>query len=236
MKLFYSSIIVSATVLSFTACGGGGGSSSPYLLSVPATTTTTTTTTAPTTPATAVASTTSSKSIKGLNGGATTGGISSSGGTYTYNYNGTSVNVSPSGIVAGSILSMTNNGIQYATGGTTYSYSRFGGVSTPADLTKSELYYIGTKTASMPTTGTATYSGKIIDNKLANSAATFNVDYGAKTINSTSLSLNGNITGSDFAGTVTGGTFNGSFFGPKAEELAGVGTTNGSGFSFGAKK
>jgi hypothetical protein len=223
MKLFYSSILTSVAVLSFTACGGG--SSSSNAVSVPDSSSTSTPT-----------STITSKALRGSNGAAATGSVSLSGGTYTYTYNGTEVNVSPTGLSAGNVLNLTSGGIKTVTGGTTYSYSRFGGISTATDLTKSELYYIGAKTASMPTTGTATYSGQIVDNNLANSAATFNVNYGAKTITSSSLALNGTITGSDFAGTVTGGTFNGSFFGPKAEELGGVGTTNGSGFSFGAKK
>lgn len=224
MKLFYSSVLAGIAVLNFTACGGG--SSSSEVISTPSTETSNGTETPSAT----------ASGIRFGQGNSVDNKVTFASGNYTYNYNGTKVDISPSGFNVNKILNLTSNGIKSATGGTTYSYSRFGAVSSSTDLTKADFYYVGTKTASMPTTGTATYSGQIVDSTLANSDATFNVNYGDKTINSSSLALSGTISGSNFSGTVTGGTFNGAFFGPNAEELGGIGTTNNSNFSFGAKK
>lgn len=228
MKLFANSVLLSIALLSFTGCGGG--SSSNDAVTTPSTPST------PTTPTT----TTNYQGLYGV--GATNAGTAtvSSTGAYTYGYNGTSIDLSPSGLSAANVISLTSNGVKEVIGGSTYSYSRFGGVAPSTDLTKSQVFYVGTKTTTMPTTGTATYSGQVVDSSLANSAVTFNVNYGAKTITGTSSALtfsNGTISGSDFTGNVSGnGTFKGSFFGTNAAELGGTGTTAGNAFSFGAKK
>lgn len=112
----------------------------------------------------------------------------------------------------------------------------------------------------MPTTGygtyigmaTTLYGGEFVDDAYV----TFAVSYGDKTIAGfietnpvfgENALLDGTINGSNFSGTTSGdswdngGTFSGSFFGPNAEELGGVGVLSDSedgtiGFSFGAKK
>jgi hypothetical protein len=79
-------------------------------------------------------------------------------------------------------------------GGSTYSYSRFGGCP-KYDLTKSS-FHVGTKTTTMPTTGTATYSGYVVDSSLANNAVNFNVDYGKNHWFNINIKFtNGTITG-----------------------------------------
>lgn len=228
MKLFTNSVLLSIALLSFTGCGGGSGGGND-VVTPPSTSTNNSSVT-----------TTSYQGLKGI--GATNAGTAtvSSTGAYTYIYNGTSIDLTSTGISAGSVVSTTTGGVKKVLGGSTYSYSRFGGIAPSTDLTKSEVFYVGTKTTTMPTTGTATYSGQVIDSSLANNAVTFNVNYGAKTITGATSTLNftnGTITGSDFAGTVTGnGAFKGSFFGTNAAELGGTGTTAGNAFSFGAKK
>lgn len=229
MNFLTKSLLLPTVLLTFSACGGGSGGSN---VSTPAET-----------PA-PVETPVSNVTYQGLTGatGAIAGTASVSNGVYTYSFNGTNVNVTNpgNGISAGGVATVSANGQKIAYGGTTYSYSRFGGIASTSDLTASQLYYVGTKTETMPMVGSATYTGKVVDNTLANSSATFNVDYGTKTISGSTSALtfsNGTITGSDFSGTVSGnGQFNGSFFGPDAAELGGVGTTNGTAFAFGAKK
>lgn len=229
MKLFTNSVLLSIALLSFTGCGGGSGGGND-VVTPPSTATSSTTTT----------TTTSYQGLYGV-GAANAGTASvSSTGAYTYNYNGTSIDLTSTGMSAGGVVSTTTGGVKKVVGGSTYSYSRFGGIAPSTDLAKSEVFYVGTKTTTMPTTGTATYSGYVVDSSLANNAVNFNVDYGAKTITGSTSTLNftnGTITGSDFAGTASGnGTFKGSFFGTNAAELGGTGTTAGNAFSFGAKK
>ncbi len=229
MNFLTKSLLLPIVLLTFSACGGGSGDSN---VSTPTPT--------PTQTQTPV----SGETYQGLVGatGANAGTASVSNGVYTYSYNGTNITVTDpgNGIKAGGIASVSTNGTRIAYGGTTYSYSRFGAISPSSDTSQSQVYYVGTKTETMPIVGSATYTGRVVDNTLANSSATFNVDYGAKTISGSTSALtfsNGTITGSDFTGTVSGnGQFNGSFFGPDAAELGGVGTTNGTAFAFGAKK
>lgn len=230
MKLFTKSVLVSIALLSFTGCGGGSGGGN-NVVTPPAT---------PTNNTSATTTTTSYQGLYGIDGTNAGSATISSTGAYTYSYNGTSIDLTSAGISAGNVVSTTSGGVKKVIGGSTYSYSRFGGIAPSTDLTKSEVFYVGTKTTTMPTTGTATYSGQVVDSSLANNAVTFNVDYGAKTITGSTSTLsftNGTITGSDFAGTASGnGTFKGSFFGTNAAELGGTGTTAGNAFSFGAKK
>ncbi len=181
---------------------------------------------------------------------------------YTYFFNGVPVDVTLSGTLPISgFVDTTGGGIARHIGGTTYSYSRFGVVAsfdnfTPGDTyTNGEVFYVGQKTSSMPVTGTAIYSGYLTTlqgGEFNDATVTFSVDYAGNTISGNTLDGismifdEGIIIGSDFSGTVSSGTteivggYHGSFFGPNAEELGGVGTfDNGGGtfgYSFGAKK
>ena len=179
---------------------------------------------------------------------------------YTYNFQGVPVDVTLSGMTASGFVDTAGGGITRHIGGTTYSYSRFGVVAsfdgfTPGDTyTDGEVFYVGQKTSSMPITGAAIYSGYLTTlqgEDFYDATVTFNVDYGDKTISGNTLGVismtfdEGIINGSDFSGTVLSGTeiageYHGSFFGPNAEELGGVGTFDDEGgtfgYSFGAKK
>jgi len=194
---------------------------------------------------------------------------------YTYNYQGTPVDVTLSGISAGTFYTSTEGAIAQHIGGTTYSYSRFGVVARNNSFSSSsiapaiyipeyedgEVFYVGQKTSSMPTTGIATYLGHLTTlagGEFYDVSVGFDVNYGDKimrggltapetgSVFGESILFDGTIVGSDFSGTVTasswdnGGTFSGSFFGPNAEELGGVGTLSDTedrtiGFSFGAE-
>ncbi len=254
MKI-YNVIIVFIVGLMLSACGGGGGGATP----------------------TAVTQTYTSLYVEGGGeaGVASVEGVDAAA-VYTYNFKGTDVDVTLSGISAGTFYTSTEGAISKHIGGTTYSYSRFGVVAayysyggssiTPAATAPlyvdGEVFYVGQKTSSMPTTGTASYSGYLttlsITGQFEDAPIGFDVNYGDKKIEGSlkepgsslfgeTISFDGTIDGSDFSGTATSsswnnsGTFSGSFFGPNAEELGGVGMFSDSvegalGFSFGAKK
>lgn len=241
MKM-YNVVLVFIVGLMLSACGGGGGGAEPAAVTPPADTYT------------------------GLD--AATGeeaGVASVDGVddaavYTYNFKGTPVDVTLNGLEADDFVNTTEDVIARHIGGTTYSYSRFGVVAsysamtTEDHITDGEVFYVGQKTSSMPTTGTATYSGyltTLLDGEFSDATITFNVDYGESTIGGAITDGyvfdTGAIVGSDFSGTVSAnsfdvvGAYHGSFFGPNAEELGGVGTIDGAGvenfgFSFGAQK
>lgn len=196
---------------------------------------------------------------------------------YTYNYQGTPVDVTLNGLEAGGFVDITEGSITRHVGGTTYSYSRFGVVASasspmtsssiaPAAAASSyvdgEVFYVGQKTSSMPTTGIASYLGHLTtlaDGEFYDVSVGFDVDYGDKTMKGgfavpepgsvfgDNVFFEGTIEGSDFSGVTSGdswdngGTFSGSFFGPDALELGGVGVLSDSengtiGFSFGAER
>jgi hypothetical protein len=219
----YSLILLSLTIL--TGCGGSGPTPSEQP-------TTSTTVTTPTT-------TETYQGVKAI-GGANAGQGRVANGQYLYSYNGIDVDVTSSGMTAGSVVDMTSNGRRTVIGGSTYSYSRFGAIAPASDLTQAEMFYMGTKTTNVPTTGSANYNGRVIKDDLTNTVASFSVDFAQKTINGSAGDItftNGAITGADFAGDVSGnGQFKGSFFGNGAAELGGTGSSNGNSFSFGAKK
>ena len=91
-----------------------------------------------------------------------------------------------------------------------------------------------TPVSSMPTSGTASYSGFATDD--AWRKANFSVDFGAKTVegqlistsnpNVVAYNLFGSINGSSFEGTKIEGRnelkMKGRFYGPNAEEIGGV--------------
>lgn len=123
-------------------------------------------------------------------------------------------------------------------GSSTYRYSRWGFYYDRA-TDKQYTFAQVQATASMPTTGTARYSGRAIQVQYSGTNNTprrrgtsdFNVDFGAKTItgninmrSSPVIALSGNITGNQFSGThaTSGYTMNGYFAGPNADEIAGT--------------
>ncbi len=249
-------MLIAMVMMMLSACGGGGGSATPA----------------------AVTQTYTGLEVEG--GGEA--GVASVVGTgddavYTYNYQGTPVDVTLDGATPiGGFVHITEGAIAKHIGGTTYSYSRFGVVATYYSYSGSsitpaaeapryvdgEVFYVGQKTSSMPTVGTASYSGHLttlsISGQFQDASIGFDVNYGDKKIKGgfqdagpalfgESLFFDGDIDGSDFSGTATasswnnGGTFSGSFFGPDAEELGGTGVLSDSedgalGFSFGAQK
>ena len=247
MNRFGQLLSVSVVAVAFSACGGGGGGGAASNA----------------TPVTPPAPTTIAASIAGVKfKGATPTAkmaVARTDGTFIYNHNGQALDITLSGIQAGGMASITENGIGKVVGGTTYSYSRFGYVTTnpnvPRDLNGVVSFYTGLRTVNMPTVGSATYYGKLMVDENIN----FYVNYGNKTIASsvvpldstTNLQLtNGTIHGNTFSGTTRGGalgdsmvdlgSFEGGFFGPNAEELAGMATVSDGidavAFSFGAKK
>ena len=146
-------------------------------------------------------------------------------------------------------------------------YSRFGAAirshdytnpSSP-DLQTNYFFSVGdvTPASSMPTSGTAHYSGVSSDSVTLERHVNFNVDFGAKTVdgtvsghlnangddgNSVAFRLHGNIDGSSFSGirhqtentTDSDAIMNmkGRFYGPQAEEMGGVyyGKTGSTGY------
>lgn len=142
---------------------------------------------------------------------------------------------------------------------TSSSYVTYGLSSTAATPTDVIALAQGHQTpaSQVPTTGTVTYTGKAYHWNTTDTAlptnpktASFDVDFANKTISgtitdaaTTLASLSGKIDGNAFASENTATIkMKGHFYGPKAEELAGVyqgtatgGSTNFKG-SFGAKK
>ncbi len=243
-------MLLAIVMMILSACGGGGGGATP----------------------TAVTQTYTSLYVEGGGeaGVASVEGVDAAA-VYTYNFKGTDVDVTLSGISAGTFYTSTEGAISKHIGGTTYSYSRFGVVAayysyggssiTPAATAPlyvdGEVFYVGQKTSSMPTTGTASYSGYLttlsITGQFQDAPIGFDVNYGDKkisgdaTLDGTSMTFDeSSIIGSDFNGIISSsgpdnaGSYHGSFFGPNAEELGGAGTFNDGGgtfgFSFGAKK
>lgn len=256
-----------STVVLLSACGSGGsgsGVSAPAPTPKPNTTSSTSTNPSTTTPATPSNPQTSSYTFQGVKvaEGTSAGlAVADSSGKYTYNYNGSVVDITYKGISAGQIINLDVGDVNQVVGGSTYSYSRFGAMAPKGHAEKGEVFYMGQLTANMPTTGTAVYKGLAVDRwvtdtgvKIFNSSPVmFNVDFAKKTL---SGSTEGNIymfeaapiSGNHFAGNLKYGQFitgnyAGSFFGPNAEELGGIGQfkpdadgNDAGAFSFGARK
>ena len=252
-------MLLAMVMMMLSACGGGGGGS--------------------VTPAAVTETYTGLEVATGADAGvASVVGVGDDA-EYTYNYQGTPVDVTLNGLEAGGFADITEGSITRHVGGTTYSYSRFGVVaSTSSPMTGSsiapaatapdseyidgEVFYVGQKTSSMPTTGIASYLGHLTtlaDGEFYDVSVGFDVDYGNKIIEGgftaaepgsvfgNDVLFEGAIDGSDFSGITSGdswdngGTFSGSFFGPDALELGGVGVLSDSengtiGFSFGAER
>lgn len=170
---------------------------------------------------------------------------SADGKTFSYTFNGKTVDLTMPGVIVGGLSAITEGGATGTTkvvGGTSYSYSRFGKIYNNATPDLAEAFYTGTPTANMPTAGTAVYKGKLIageyQSKLVEGDIQFDVSFANKSIAgqyAPSIDLNdvyhfknGVISGNKFSGHVfyredvnPEGTFNGQFFGPNADELAG---------------
>lgn len=156
----------------------------------------------------------------------------------------------------------TANSSQYIYGRNSvsgYSYVNFGAYHTQKDNVNNAYALVHgqiTPSSSMPTTGTATYTGHALINPMRNNVnalnviwgrSSFDVNYGSKQITgdittyaNTKYPLSGTITGNSFSGTRDGIHMQGRFFGPNASELGGVfnsiNNINGVMGSFGAQK
>ena len=257
-KMLHGGSLFSVIALVFLGCGGGGGGSAG------------TQPTTPTNPSNPEPSkTTTFQGLKEEGGELAGTARVDSNGKYIYTYKGIDVDVTYPGITAGTVIDMTVGDKTMQIGGSTYSYSRFGAISQKDDLTQMEVFYVGKQTASMPTTGTAAYNGLLIGSDIdelgisydnfSHAKVHFDVDYGAKIITGYSTDYedgkiefnDGKIKGATFSGKVVykrepydfkDGLFAGSFFGPNAEELGGIGyvlrkeNDRKVSFSFGAKK
>ena len=115
------------------------------------------------------------------------------------------------------------------------SYTTFG-TWTSFETGQHDVFYTGdaTAVANVPTQGTATYVGNGL-RESNRSDATFNIDFGAKTINGniaasdtfgSAVTMQGNIANGGFSGNAQSGgqngTFVGHFNGPAAQELGGL--------------
>ena len=253
MKNVYKMILAASTSVLF-ACGSSGSGSGATGPSTDGTTGGTSGGT--TTPVNSVFQ--GAKILDGAAAGTAT--YDAAKAKYTYNFNGTAIDVTSRGITAGTVVDMTVGGNKQMLGGTTYAYSRFGAIGPVGNLDAADVFYVGQKTVNMPISGTAVYKGLGIGMADSDGAGvafshapvSFDVNFGAKTISGQVDGLptrfnQAPITGNSFAGTLSNGTqsgsYAGSFFGPAAEELGGIGKFNidvdgndNDVFSFGAKK
>lgn len=157
------------------------------------------------------------------------------------NVDGNSIRVSykNSGIYAGTWLNM--NGLQACCD--KYSAVRFGVIEGEPEA-KSYLFYNGTPTTSMPTSGTASYHGHAIiagntaqfaEHDSLKGTSQFDVDFGAKKLNGSlnvdtleAVNIAADISGNSFVGTANSNSFStkanveGKFYGENAKELGGM--------------
>lgn len=217
------------TIFMLAACGGGGGGGSD---SAPPETTTPVQTDSGNTGSTPVAPSSAPESY-------TTGGTIS-GYTYTtpqgFEYTMRNAGITVSYVQTqrlvradGTAVSATSwccGRMSYTTFGT---WTRF-------ETGQHDVFYTGDATlaANVPTQGTATYVGNgLRESNLSD--ATFNIDFGAKTINGniaasdtfgSEVTMQGNIANGGFTGNAQSGGQNGIFVGhfngPAAEELGGL--------------
>ena len=230
MKLnpFYPFCIVGVVGL-LNACSSGGTSVS----------TTTTTTTPISTPTTTTNTNTNTIQGTRLIAGRTTA-ISATVSTSDRNkvvVNGTTLDFIPAGFSVGTIDLRASNMTRIGSGNS-LAYTRFGLISDSQAGNVSQLFAQGQATTNMPKSGSARYTGKAVhvingSPQDTDGYATFNVNYGDKTITGivTAASYNthlaGTINGNGFAGTKSQGngmdvTMSGHFYGSDAKELGGV--------------
>ena len=155
------------------------------------------------------------------------------------NVDGKSIRVSykNSGIYAGTWLNI--NGLHACCD--KYSAVRFGIVK---DGEKGYMFYNGSPTKSMPTSGTATYNGYALvtgnsaqfkDKDWLDGTSKFDVDFGTKKLSGTlnvdtldAVNIAADISGNSFAGTANSAGFStqakveGKFYGDTAKELGGM--------------
>ena len=259
MKNVYKMILLAASTSVLFACGSSGGGSGA---TGPSTGGNSGGTSGGTTGGTTTPTSSVFQGAKNLGGAAAgTATYDAANAKYTYNFNGTEIDVTSRGITAGTVVDMTVGANKQMIGGTTYAYSRFGAIGPVGNLDAGDVFYVGQKTVNMPTSGVAVYKGLGIglpsgsgagSTSFAYAPVSFDVNFGAKTISGQVDGLptrfnQAPITGNSFAGTLSNGTqsgsYAGSFFGPAAEELGGIGKFNidvdgndNDVFSFGAKK
>lgn len=125
-----------------------------------------------------------------------------------------------------------------------YSAVRFGVLESSGPDANSYIFYNGSPTALMPTSGAATYNGHAIiagstvqfdEHDWLKGISQFNVDFGAKKLNGTlnidtldAVNIVADISGNSFAGAANSNTFStkahveGKFYGENAKELGGM--------------
>ncbi|WGE75577.1 Slam-dependent surface lipoprotein [Actinobacillus equuli] len=125
-----------------------------------------------------------------------------------------------------------------------YSAVRFGVLDSYGPEVDSYMFYNGSPTASMPTSGTATYTGHAIiagntkqfdEHDWLKGTSQFNVDFGAKKLNGSlnidtldAVNIAADISGNSFAGSANSNSFptkanvEGKFYGENAKELGGM--------------
>lgn len=214
--------LVGLVAVGLTACSSSGGSSAPAAPS-------TIPNAQPSTPAKPTQPSTSG--IQGTrmnianNKASASTAITNSPSVNKVVVNGQAVDFIPTGFNVGT-LNLTANNMARLGGSSSLAYTRYGYVR---QSTNGEAYLFaqGTPTATMPTTGTATYKGNGVH--FANGSnnivpASFNVDYGNKKLAGTvgNTTLTGTITGNTFAGTNKGISTKGQFYGANAAELGGT--------------
>lgn len=237
METIKPALLLSVCIL--TACGGGGGGGGGSDSAPPATTSPVQTDngnsgnsggnnsgTTPEAPATAPVSLTTGGTISG----------------YTYTTpQGLEYTMRGTGISAGLVQSQGLVRVDGTRVSTTawccgrMSYTTFG-TWTSFETGQHDVFYTGDATlaANVPTQGTATYVGNGL-RESTRSDATFNIDFGAKTINGniaagdtfgSAVAMQGTLANGGFTGTAQSGdqngTFSGHFNGPAAEELGGL--------------
>ncbi|WP_058913649.1 Slam-dependent surface lipoprotein [Entomohabitans teleogrylli] len=153
------------------------------------------------------------------------------------------------GISAGGTTTMASGATKTSWCCGRMSYTNYGTWSN-SDTNQHGVFYTGEATAasSVPTQGTATYTGTGMRNG-ASSVASFNVDFAARTINGnidaaenfgSAIAMQGSLNGGGFSGSAETdgqtGTFTGHFYGPQAQELGGMAefADNAKSASFGA--
>ncbi|AUI65139.1 MULTISPECIES: Slam-dependent surface lipoprotein [Glaesserella] len=259
-----------------TACGGsGGGSSSNSASSVQPIDTSSSTATSNNSTS-SPSNTTSSNSTNSA-----TTVSNSTGGTYVFSgiddnvtttykvlndasdlnfivVDGQKIRVAYSNITSGSWTTINNTSVCCGK----FTDVRFGAIGSTGPNEKDYIFYNGNPTQSVPTSGSATYTGHFIitgnhpvafeDEDYLKGNVNFTANFSAKTLagNLTDvaglnpISVNTQISGNSFTGEANSSDFatkavvEGKFFGENAKELGGIFKDNGStwGGAFGASK
>ncbi len=222
----FSAAILAALTLS--ACGSGGGGSPSVI---------------PTTPAEGhIVKVNPADSYKNISIQAET--FSSNGNINSLYVDGQQVldKIIPEGCTSSICTSNPGGVLQRMVGGNNLSHTRFGYVRANDNLGYVFASGQTTPEANIPHTGYFTYNGHYVDvdpasngDKLSSGEATFNVNFGNRTIvgqllfdPTSPMNINGTITDNKFNGTLqqgtgpSGGEVKGRFYGPNAEELGGT--------------